>query len=315
MSGLAIAAFVLGILSIFTFGLTIIPAIILGIVGIVVIEKSGGRLTGRVFAVLGIVLPVLVFCAMFVILLPAPQRFKKQARSVACISKLKHWGLYFSMYAEDHNGRFMAGFTAQPQANGWVSALGNYYKWDDEFTCCPNATKPWVDKYGVDSDAEGSGVGVTMAWGYMNQGHWKKPMKGSYGINGWVVDPQPGREPHPARGNSGYFWRGPSVAGAGYVPLFLEAQHYTGMPLHNDTPPSYSGEKWNNSAQMGRFCLDRHDGFVSCLLLDYSARKIGLKELWKLKWHRDYNTEGPWTLAASVQPSDWPEWMRNFRDY
>ena len=140
-------------------------------------------------------------------------------------------------------------------------------------------------------------------------------MKGSYGINGWVVDPQPGREPHREWGRPGYFWRGPSVAGAGYVPLFLGAQRYDGMPLHTDTTPAYSGEKWNDNSQMGRFCLNRHDGFVSCLLLDYSARKIGLKELWKLKWHRDYNTEGPWTMAGGVQPSDWPEWMRNFRDY
>jgi len=41
-SGMAIAAFVLGILSIFTCALTAIPAIILGIVSLVRIEKSGG---------------------------------------------------------------------------------------------------------------------------------------------------------------------------------------------------------------------------------------------------------------------------------
>jgi uncharacterized membrane protein YvbJ len=41
-SGMAIAALVLGILSIFTLGLTMIPAIILGIISLVTIEKSGG---------------------------------------------------------------------------------------------------------------------------------------------------------------------------------------------------------------------------------------------------------------------------------
>jgi len=45
-SRLAIAAFVLGILSLFTCGLTAIPAIVLGIVGFILIEKSGGKLTG-----------------------------------------------------------------------------------------------------------------------------------------------------------------------------------------------------------------------------------------------------------------------------
>jgi prepilin-type N-terminal cleavage/methylation domain-containing protein len=216
--------------------------------------------------------------------------------------------IYFAMYADDYDGRFMRGFTASPQANRWVSALGDYYKWDDEFTCCPNAYKPWVDEYGVNSGAEGSalGVGVTMAWGYMNQGHWKKPMKGSYGINGWCVDPQPGKN---------WFWRGPTVAGAGYVPLFLEAQRYNGWALQTDRPPSYSGERWNDDAQMGRYCLNRHDGFAGCLFLDYSARKVGLKELWTLKWHKEYNEAGPWTLGGGVLSSDWPEWMQHLKDY
>jgi len=269
------------------------------------------------FTLIELLVVIAIIALLMSILMPALQRVKKQAKSVACLSKLKQWGLFFSMYAEDYNSRFMNGFTASPRANRWVYALGDYYKWDDEFTCCPNATKPWVDEYGVDSGAEGSslGVGVTMAWGYMNQGHWKKQMKGSYGINGWVVDPQPGLEPHPERGTPDYFWRGPSVAGAGYVPLFLEAQRYNGVPLQTDRPPNFSGEPWNDDAQMGRFCLNRHDGFAGCLLMDFSARKVGLKELWTLKWHRKYEQSGPWTRGGGVQPTDWPEWMREFKDY
>jgi hypothetical protein len=66
---------------------------------------------------------------------------------------------------------------------------------------------------------------------------------------------------------------------------------------------------------MGRYCLDRHDAFAGCLLLDYSARKVGLKELWTFKWHRNYNQAGPYTLGGGVQASDWPEWMQTFKDY
>jgi hypothetical protein len=240
---------------------------------------------------------------------------RRRAKEMVCLSNLCQWGAMFEMYAEDYNGRFMQGFTAQPQANRWVSALGDYYKWDDEFTCCPNATVPWVDEYGVDSGAEGSssGVGVTMAWGYMNQSHWAKPMKGSYGINGWCVDPQPGREPW--GGDKAWFWRGPIVAGAAFVPLFLDAQRYNGGPLHTDRPPLYSGESWSTYAQMGRYCLNRHNGSAGCLFLDFSARKVGLKELWTFKWHRGFNTEGPWTKAGGAWSVDWPFWMRDFKEY
>jgi hypothetical protein len=61
--------------------------------------------------------------------------------------------------------------------------------------------------------------------------------------------------------------------------------------------------------------MNRHEGFAGCLFLDYSVRKVGLKELWTLKWHKSYNQAGPYTRAGGVQPSDWPEWLRPFREY
>jgi prepilin-type N-terminal cleavage/methylation domain-containing protein len=266
------------------------------------------------FTLIELLVVIAIIAILMAILMPALQRVRRQARGVACLNKLKQWGLYFAMYAEDHDGRFMAGHTAEPQANRWVSAMGEYYKWDDEFTCCPNATKPWEDKYGNVSGAEGTDVGVTMAWGYMYQDHWAKQIKGSYGLNGYCVDAQPGTEP---RGQANWYWRGPAVAGAAYVPLFLGAQRYNGVVDSMDAPPEFDGQGWSEGGggRMLRYCLNRHDGFVNGLFLDFSTRKIGLKELWTFKWHRQYDTSGPWTTAGGCQPSDWPEWMKSFKDY
>jgi hypothetical protein len=260
---------------------------------------------------------IVLFCAVFLLLNISAigTGGRNRAKEMVCLSNLRQWGMMFEIYAKDYNGRFMHGFAAFPRANRWISALGDYYKWDDKITCCPTATKPWVDEYGNISGAEGTELGVFMAWGYVMQTHWPQPMKGSYGINGWCIDPQQGHEPYRERGGPDYFWRGPSVDGAENVPLFLEAQRYNGVPLHTDGPPSYSGEQWINEVQMGQYCLNRHNGATGCLFLDFSARKVGLKELWTLKWHRNYQTEGPWTIAGGVQPTDWPEWMRNFKDY
>ena len=58
-SGLAIASLVLAILSFLTLFITAIPAIILGIVGLVKIEKSAGRLKGKGFAAAGITITVI----------------------------------------------------------------------------------------------------------------------------------------------------------------------------------------------------------------------------------------------------------------
>jgi hypothetical protein len=61
---------------------------------------------------------------------------------------------------------------------------------------------------------------------------------------------------------------------------------------------------------MQLFCIDRYNGGVNGVFLDSTVRKIGLKELWKLKWHRRFNTNWPtpdWVSEAS--------WMKNFKDY
>ena len=55
--------------------------------------------------------------------------------------------------------------------------------------------------------------------------------------------------------------------------------------------------------------------YTNGLFLDWSVRKIGLKELWTLKWEPWFDTAGEWTRADGVQPDDWPKWMRNFKDY
>ena len=105
-SGLAIAALVLGILSILFFPVGLI-AIVLGIVSIVIIEKSGGRLTGRGFAIVGIVVPVLMFFLIIVLLLPALTRARQQGKRAVCLSNLMQLSLAWIMYADDNDNRII----------------------------------------------------------------------------------------------------------------------------------------------------------------------------------------------------------------
>jgi hypothetical protein len=67
--------------------------------------------------------------------------------------------------------------------------------------------------------------------------------------------------------------------------------------------------------EMMHFAINRHSGSVNHVFMDWSVRKLGIKELWTLKWHRQFNTSGAWTTAGGAQPGDWPEWMRNLKDY
>jgi hypothetical protein len=80
-------------------------------------------------------------------------------------------------------------------------------------------------------------------------------------------------------------------------------------------PPQYDGQWINYGNEMMHFAINRHETGTNVLFMDFTVRKVGLKELWKLKWHRKFPVNGPWSMAGGVQTSDWPQWMRNFKEY
>jgi len=114
-------------------------------------------------------------------------------------------------------------------------------------------------------------------------------------------------------------WRTPNVRGTNSIPLFIDCATIGVTIWPEDRPPDYDGQflpyTGNNYDEMKRVCVNRHDGSVNSLFLDYAVRRVGLKELWTLKWHRKYDQTGPWTIGGNVRPTDWPEWMRSFKDY
>jgi hypothetical protein len=97
----------------------------------------------------------------------------------------------------------------------------------------------------------------------------------------------------------------------------MDSSWAAGLPDSNDPPPKYDDQpmREHESFAMHHFCINRHDGFINGLFMDWSVSKVGLKELWTLKWDPEFDTAGPWTRAGGVRPQDWPKWMRRFRDY
>jgi len=94
----------------------------------------------------------------------------------------------------------------------------------------------------------------------------------------------------------------------------LDCVRHYGLPTHETAPPK-DDDTLPLQGTMAPFCLNRHNGHVNCLFLDWSVRKVGIKELWTLKWHENFNTTGPWTKAGGATTDKWPPWMRGFKDY
>jgi prepilin-type N-terminal cleavage/methylation domain-containing protein len=266
------------------------------------------------FTLIELLVVIAIIALLMAILMPALRRVKKQAETVGCIANLKEWGLVSAMYAEANDGIFWSG----------IGNTGYWWPWQltrelqdwkmNKTWLCPTAQKPIYDENGVMLDS----FNIFNAWGIFKGtqgGISSNPngVAGSYSINGYVLSiPMTATFEGGVSAKDG--WRSANSGGVSNVPLFLDALRFDLWPLDTQGPADYEFAAWTAN-NMGRCCINRHDGYVGCVFLDYSARKIGLKELWTLKWHKKFNIAGPWTKAGNVQSSNWPEWVRNFKDY
>ena len=113
------------------------------------------------------------------------------------------------------------------------------------------------------------------------------------------------------------------VKGADRIPLFGDCVFVDGFPLDDkaqgtpppDPPPLYDGWRegvdgaWNYH-EINMFCLPRPEGAVNFAFLDGSVGAVPLRALWKLKWHKNFDTNWYWATSSAV----WPKWMLKFGD-
>lgn len=134
----------------------------------------------------------------------------------------------------------------------------------------------------------------------------------SYAMNAWF-------QSRPAYGVSvPNLWKSCLVQGASGIPVYCDCRAAFALPYASDAPPSTRDAPLGSDPMtpgLPRYAMDRHGGGINMLFMDWSVRKVGIRELWTLKWTREFDRAGPWTKAGGVQPENWPQWMRRFRDY
>jgi hypothetical protein len=118
-SGMAVTSLVLGILGMFTCGLTALFGLIFGIIAIIKVNSSGGKLKGFGLALAGTIisgfflLMIPLFAAM---LLPALAAAKQKAQEINCVNNEKQLALAIRIYSGDNTDHF-------PPAATWCDAI------------------------------------------------------------------------------------------------------------------------------------------------------------------------------------------------
>ncbi len=275
------------------------------------------------FTLIELLVVISVIVLLMAILLPVVQRVRNQARAVACQANLKQWGTILGLYVEENQGRFPPASghghlfigrsllgVGKPRLNGndiigvgKPRLNGNDIK---GILCCPTAVRPRDERQRPDDYRVYDYTFRT--WEHSYKG---VSFRGSYGFNKYLLRgmfDESNPLPFLLEGIDVF-----SLRGRANIPTLLDAARLSSFPIDRFSPPPWSGV--GGFGGWDTFCINRHNGHVNGLFLDWSVRKIGLKELWTLKWNLQFDTAGPWTKAGGVRPEDWPRWMRKFKDY
>ncbi|MEN8128103.1 MAG: type II secretion system protein [Planctomycetota bacterium] len=250
------------------------------------------------FTLIELLVVIAIIAMLLSILLPALATIKRQAQQVVCMANLSQWGLILTLYTEDHDGRFFPGYYDYTDPNGvthassdsdlWPYALEPYYQLP-KLKVCPSSRSEWG-------------------------GEIEDIFSGSYGLNGWLGD-TPKEVLQTEEHDTANSWRTMDHAGGSKIPLMADALWYTGRPESTDLPQAeeynYRYDDLGNisedpSNHMQRFTVNRHREKLNVLFMDGMVKSISPKELWRLKWHKNYDTSTPLP--------EWPQWMDSFKD-
>jgi prepilin-type N-terminal cleavage/methylation domain-containing protein len=268
-----------------------------------VLSRAWRTVTG--FTLIELLVVIAIIAILAAMLLPALAKAKDKAKAANCISNLHQWGLVWNIYAGDNSDSFPSGAnpdgTADSNArSAWFNALQLNPGQRHLIETCPSAI---ATNYDLSSPGgPGTFGGLTLAFLFPSQGSGGSAVSdanengepGSYGANLWIyntsVDIQ-GR-------SSLNHWR--KLGGASLpsqTPLMADSMWRGGGPYYEGGAETYQASvqpgvsSGDAGKEMEHFTVPRHGSNKRTQLVyfDGSASSTKVKDLWTLKWHRNWD--------------------------
>ncbi|MHC4266084.1 MAG: type II secretion system protein [Planctomycetota bacterium] len=286
----------------------------------------------RGFTLIELLVVIAIIALLMSILMPALRNVRDQAKDSICKQRLQQWGVMYSMYANDWDGKLMGwndySWWTHPNdpsdhfvEHAWVYLM-YFYARDFEIYLCPAATDLWlmIDDFSSPRAAwdfefiNFLDASLELLW-YYQQGTPEAPIysHGSYNKNDFVTDGLDYK--------GSYYFRNVRVKNVSMIPLQGDGNFAGGFPLAEDEPAQTRRHGPVDGDETNRWNLDRHRLSVNLVFLDWSVRKVGLKQLWQIRWNTQTTTGGasswghPNIVPDAEVPEDWPEWMRDSKNY
>lgn len=235
-----------------------------------------------------------IIAVLIALLLPALNRARAEARSVACLSNLHQLHLAFAMYMDEDKQKtpwypgFLGG-SAQ-DAYDWIEIFRPNYVNIDAVRFCPAADASTTP---ADLGPNAYPGSASTAW---LADFGSTPFAGSYCYNGFCFRDNPSNAT-----NLQTAWGIPlselfnlPEKQSDRIPVFIDGMWFGAWPKSTDPAPADVNAGALGAAtgpHMGRVCIARHPNKrVNAAFLDGHAESIPLRELCRLRWSENWVT-------------------------
>jgi prepilin-type N-terminal cleavage/methylation domain-containing protein len=274
------------------------------------------------FTLIELLVVIAIIAILAAMLLPALAKAKDKARAANCISNLHQWGLIWNIYTGDNADSFPTGANPDgtPDSNArsaWFNALQLNPGQRHLIETCPSATSTNWDL--STPGGQGTFGGLTLAFLFPSQGSggsgtsdaYENGEPGSYAANLWIYNTQVDIQ---GRAHQNHWRKLGGTSLPSQTPLMADSMWRGGGPYYEGGAETYQASvqpgvsSGDAGKEMEHFTVPRHGSgkFTQLLYFDGSASSTKVKNLWGLKWHRNWDQNYLATAGLFL-----PQWVKS----